>query len=294
MGTLAPRIRVGAPGPARRRAGRPREAKRLQEGKKTPETPGWVELIEGDSHYDSGRLARKAGQGSRLAAFLCMLTLRYPLSTGIGLQSSREVVAIEPDCFRAHDVVSEYYGVSTQHTSTMAAPAVLEQFLRRRLPGIQGIPPDLKAELAEGQTAFNVAEAFDRAGAPEKDKGEPAWGAVARMLRETRFVQVFRRLYFMKAALVRPVEDYWNEVREEIAGHRYAPFLETMTTAREAQAKFRQFAERLDLADVEMTETRHDPEPVEPGKAQRPRGVEPRTRARRRDSEHGVHALVAG
>src|SRR5262249_21644072 len=90
----------------------------------------------------------------------------------------------------------------------------------------------------------------------EKDNGEPAWGAVARMLRETRFVQVFRRLYFMKHMWSVPVEDYWNEVREEIAGHRYAPFLETKTTARDAQAKVRQFAERLDLADVEMTE--HD------------------------------------
>ena len=106
-----------------------------------------------------------------------------------------------------------------------------------------------------GRRFFRPQALFDKAGAPEADQGEPCWGAVGRMIRETRFEHVFRRLYFMKVLWSVPVDDFWNEVREEIAGHRYSGYLESMTGARDARAKFQQFAERLDLTDIETTET---------------------------------------
>ncbi len=230
------------------------EAKQKEPGKKPPETPGWIGLIDAYAHYDSGRLARDEGPKNKLAALLCMLSLGYPRATGIGLQSAKDVVALQGDCFRAHDVMSEFPGVSTQLMTTMIAPQSLEQLLLEKLPGLEGIPADVKRQLANRQAAFAAAAIFDKAGAPELDTGEPAWGAVARMIRETRFVHIFRRLYFMKYMWAVPVEEYWNEVRPEIGGHRYSPFLEIMTTAPDALAKFRQFAERMDLADIEMTE----------------------------------------
>jgi tetratricopeptide (TPR) repeat protein len=230
------------------------EAQQKEPGKKPPETPGWIGLIDAYAHYDSGRLAREEGPKNKLAAFLCMLSLGYPRQTGVGLQSAKDVVALQGDCFRAHDVASEFPGVSTQHMTTMIAPQALEQLLFEKLPGLEGIPAHVKRQLVKGKVPFAAAAIFDKAGAPEVDTGEPAWGALARMIRETRFVHVLRRLFFMKYRWAVPVDEYWNEVRPEIGGHRYSPFLEIMTPAPDAQAKFRQFAERLDLADVETTE----------------------------------------
>ncbi len=122
------------------------------------------------------------------------------------------------------------------------------------MPGLEGMPADVKGQLANRGTIFAAAAVFDKAGAPENDTGEPAWGALARMIRETRFVHVFRRLYFMKHFWGVPVDEYWNEVRAEIVGHRYSPFLEIMTANEGRWARFRQFAERMDLADIETTE----------------------------------------
>ena len=200
------------------------EAKQTAPGKKPPEMPGWIGLIDAYAHYDSGRLARAEGPKNKLAALLCMLSLGYPRATGIGLQSAKDVVALQVDCFRAHDVMSEFPGVSTQHMTTMIAPRRSSNCSSRSCPGLEGIPADVKRQLANRQPAFAAAAIFDKAARPEVDTGEPAWGAVARMIRETRFVQIFRRLYFMKYFWGVPVEEYWNEVRRKSAAIATALF----------------------------------------------------------------------
>ncbi len=230
-------------------------AKEKAKGPNAPETPEWVELIDAYSHYDSGLLARKAGPKAKLASLLCMLTLTYPRTTAIGLQSATDVVALQADCFRAHDAMSDFHGVSTQHMTTMIAPAALTQFVFEKLPGLEELPAKLKEQLANGGTVFQAGAMFDKAGAPDADSDEPSWGAVGRMIRETRFVQIFRRLYFMKVLWSVPVDDFWHDAREEVAGHRYSGYLESMTSAQDSRAKFQQFAERLDLTDIETTET---------------------------------------
>ena len=206
-------------------------AKEKAKAPNPPETPEWVEVIDAFSHYDSGFLARKEGPKAKLAALLCMLSLSYPRSTAIGLQSATDVVALQGDCFRHHDAMTDFFGVSTQHMTTMIAPAALEQFVFEKLLGLEEIPANLKEQLANRQAVFQAAALFDKAGAPEADQGEPCWGTVGRMIRETRFEHVFRRLYFMKVLWSVPVDDFWNEVREEIAGHRYSGYLESMTGA---------------------------------------------------------------
>ena len=102
---------------------------------------------------------------------------------------------------------------------------------------------------------MQVAELFDKAGRAENDAGEPAWGAVAHSIRETRFVQIYRRVYFMRMMWSVPTDEYWNEVRLDVAGHRYLPYLESLALiAPDVAERFYQFADKIDLADVEPTE----------------------------------------
>ena len=149
-------------------------AKEKAQGKKTPETPEWVELIDAYAHYDSGSLAQKEGPKTKLAALLCMLTLSFPRTTAIGLQSAGDVVALQPDCFRAHDAMSDFHGVSTQHMTTMIAPAALEQFVYEKLPGLEGVPASVKDLLANKLPVFQTAVLFDKAGEVDTDVGEPS------------------------------------------------------------------------------------------------------------------------
>ena len=69
--------------------------------------------------------------------------------------------------------------------------------------------------------------ALDRAGRPPGDAGEPSWGVLAHLVRETRFVQVYRRLDFLRLRLSVPADDFWEQARPDVAGHRYRRFLET-------------------------------------------------------------------
>ena len=60
------------------------------------------------------------------------------------------------------------------------------------------------------------------------------------MIRETRFVQVFRRLYFFKYMLCVPADEVWHEVRSDVADRRYQPYLERLAVSgREAAARLK-------------------------------------------------------
>ena len=97
-----------------------------------------------------------------------------------------------------------------------------------------------------------MAEALDKAAAPGVDNGELSWGVLAHLIRETRFVLVWRRLKFMKEMWGVPVDEYWNQVRSDVAAHRYLPFLETYALPpRESWPKFLAFIDRVELTDLQ-------------------------------------------
>ena len=51
-----------------------------------------------------------------------------------------------------------------------------------------------------------------------------------------------------------PVDEYWNEVKADVASHRYRPYLETLALpAQVSVPAFQQFAERFDLSGIELT-----------------------------------------
>jgi len=232
------------------------EAKRRAEIKGAPSAPDWLEVVDAFARYDSARLARVQGPQRKLAAMLRMFTLAFPRTTAVGLHAAEDVVILQPYCFRAHDAMSDFFGVSTQHVTTMIGPQALEHFIAKKLPAVEELPTSVKDRLDGNRAIVQVAELLDKAGAPESDAGEPAWGAMGHMIRETRFVQVFRHLYFMKVMLVVPVNDVLNEVRSDVAGHRYRPYLESLAVpGRNTAESFQKFADGLDLIDIETTES---------------------------------------
>ena len=187
---------------------------------------------------------------------LRMFTLAFPRKTSVGLHAANDVVNMEPYCFRAHDTMSEFFGVSTQHVTTMIGPLGLEHFVSRRIPAVEELPANVKERLLGNHTTMQVAAILDKAGALESDAGEPAWGTMGHLIRETRFVQVFRRLYFMKYMLSAPADEVWNEVRSDVADHRYRPYLESLAIPnRDTTERLQKFADGLNLIDVETTES---------------------------------------
>ena len=192
-------------------------AKQKMASKDSSSTPDWVDVIDAFSRFQSARLTRIQGPQKKLAALLRMLTLAFPRTTSAGLHAANDVVDMEPYCFRAHDGMSEFFGVSIQHVTTVIGPQGLDHFISKRIPATEDLPANVKVHPSDTRTSVQVAALLDRAGAPESDAGEPAWSALGHMIRETRFVQVFRRLYFFKYMLCAPADEVWHEVRSDVA-----------------------------------------------------------------------------
>ena len=75
------------------------------------------------------------------------------------------------------------------------------------------------------------------------------------LIRETRFLQVYRRLDFLQRQLSVPVGEFWNESRLAVADHRFYPFLESLAApSAESQRAMDEFLNHLDVMDLEPVE----------------------------------------
>ena len=225
------------------------------DAKGSPTAPDWLDLVDAYCHYDPVLLAKKAGRQAKLAKLLRMFVLAFPRSSAAGLKAAQEVVLLEPYCFEAHNIISDFMGVSTQHVAATIWAQALEQFVATKLGTIELLPSSVRDHLQEKPEIARLAELFDKAGTVGNDMGEPSWGSIGRMLRETRFVQVYRRLYFIKSMLAAPAGDYWREVEQDFTGHRYRRYLEILGLPDpEWVDGFRKFEDEFDLVDLEPIE----------------------------------------
>ena len=155
----------------------------------------------------------------------------------------------------AHDVMYKVGGVSNLHVATMLAPQILTEIVPRRIRAIDTLPESVRVPIDRNAGEVALVDALERAGRPEEDSGEPSWAVLGYLIRETRFVQVQHRLYFMRYWWSVPVEEFWDEARPLVAGHRYQPYLLTLAlgTPQADRAFADSFGEAL-LPDLEFTE----------------------------------------
>ena len=228
------------------------EMAKKAETKDSAPAPEWLDLVDAYSHYDVQRLARAGGSQAKLARLLRAVALEVPFSTVAGLKAAEEVVLLQPYCFRAHDLMCEYAGVANQHATNMMGPQALEKFLSAELGRLDALPGTVREQLQATPGFARAAELIETEGTPAIDMGEPSWGVIAQMIRETRFVQVFRHLNFFATMLAAPADEYWKQVRDDVASHRYRPYLEILALPEQSWAEsFRQFGDQIDLADIE-------------------------------------------
>ena len=206
------------------------ESARKQPGD-TKADPAWLDLIDAFARCDTKRLEGREGPGANLAALLRMIALEYPSGRAINVQASRAVMTLAPLCFRACDAMCQGQGVSTQHVSTVLGPQVLAQLFPEDLKTVESLPGNVRLALGKDLSVRELADLLQKAGHPDRDSGEPSWSVLAHLIRETQFVQTWRRLHFMTVMWSVPVDEYWNTVKGDVASHRYEPYLETLAVA---------------------------------------------------------------
>lgn len=233
------------------------EARKLAEAKRPaarPAPPGWVPLVDALCRYDYRALdeARaRGGPDDELAAMFYLLSVEQPARSGIALRAARSVLDSSPECFRAYAILCEGGGISALHFATTAAPEALSKRIPRRIATLPGVPAPAR-QAAERPDEVAMTGALDDAAMADDDRAEPSWSALARMVRENRFLFTFRRLYFMAVQWSVPTDEYWDGARLLVAEHRFRPLLEAFVSSEDGP-DLRAFADKMDTTDLDMS-----------------------------------------
>ncbi|HLA84179.1 MAG TPA: hypothetical protein VJL29_05255 [Thermoguttaceae bacterium] len=180
-------------------------------------------------------------------------------------EAAMRAVKAMPECYRAHDFLCNYSGVGVGHHATLAGIVTMGQKLYGRLAAMPDLPPQvqkliahqvaatsplaklsgsqplsppeecqLRGELiallmdANDQTT-NQADASEAAAEPihRNDRGEPSWATLGYLIRETSFLQVFRRARFMKRSLGVSADSFLAHIAALVAHHPFRAYIET-------------------------------------------------------------------
>jgi len=231
------------------------EAKTLDKDAKEPApVQDWVEMLDAYLNFKLDRLNAVKGPHARLAAFLKMAALEFPRRTRVGADAARAVIEADPDCCLAYDIVCDGDNLGDLHEMTLRAPEAFGRLLPGSLKAVADLPPPVRARLDDSADEDEAVEAISAAGKPGVDAGEPSWGVLAHLIREARFVHVWRRLVFMAYKWAVPVQEFWEQARGLVAGHRYRPYLDSIAEPRAGLRPFVAFLDKFDLGDVELTQ----------------------------------------
>ena len=244
--------------------------------------PGWVALdrrLDCATRLTSSPTANQ-GPDAELAALLRLLTLEHPPHTDVALRAARAAIEANPECFRAHDALCEVSGVANLHIATTLAPEVLSKSVPRRIAAIPGLP-DAARKAAERLDEVAMTRALDDASVPAGDPAEPSWGALAKIVRETRFAFTCRRLDFMSKHVERTDRRLLGG-SPAAGGNTPLPSPARIVCYRARQPGFKGF-----MADLDTTDLGFSSMPLDQA------GRDRRTRTRRRHKLNGIVMLLA-
>jgi tetratricopeptide (TPR) repeat protein len=221
---------------------------------RTPGPPAWGALIEAYSSADISRMTVARGPLSALAAMLRLASLEHPVMPDLTLLAAKDVLALEPDCYRAADAMCRVGGVINLHQATTVGMETLTKTLPATLRDLESLPAAVRQLLDNpdgGESA--LYKAFRRAAAPGADGGEPSWAVLGRLISETRFVQVYRRLNFLVVGLGVNPGEFWVTWAQAVAEHPYRPFMWSILELTPQSTNTRlDLIEHLDVANLQI------------------------------------------
>ena len=155
----------------------------------------------------------------------------------------------------AYDVMAINGELGDSHFATAQGPETFSQRLPAKLKSVDALPQTVRQPLETDGEVTTLIDALSKAGAPAQDLGEPSWGVLAQIRAEVQFMQVLRRLTFMRDGWAVPVDDYWASVDRTVSRHRFFLYLQSIALPpQEAHIALVRLGEMLDPDDLEVKE----------------------------------------
>jgi len=127
--------------------------------KQRPPRPGWVALLDAYCRYDIEKLGTELDhpEHGQLAALLQYHAVEMAGNRRWALQTAATTLEKIPNCFRVHDGVCAFAGVSVSHLSTLAPFQILARTLYKQVHEMPGLPESVRGlakRPADGQADF--------------------------------------------------------------------------------------------------------------------------------------------
>jgi tetratricopeptide (TPR) repeat protein len=225
--------------------------------------PSWVDIISAFCRYDTKSLKPNWNRGENAELMGLLETVANELAMNGDLIVTKAMAMLEktPECYRLYNVVCRFGGVIVGHPGTTVCFQVFREKSYRRLGKIPGMLEAVKRVIENGSpgqgTLSTLAAPYDEdpsseflmrrvliaalfaAGRTAKtgqnipeenapiavDRGEPSWATLGLLIRETSFVQVWRRIYFEANMLCVAPDDSLKEFKPLYADHPYGECL---------------------------------------------------------------------
>jgi beta-lactamase regulating signal transducer with metallopeptidase domain/tetratricopeptide (TPR) repeat protein len=164
------------------------------------------------------------------------------------IEKALDVLENVPECYRVYDGLCGLAGVRVSHSCTIDNQATLGENLYRRIAGMAGVPEPV-LEIANqprstpgplddmlGPVGLGFEEEFRARArliealseAEESDAGgEPSWACLGHLVSELSFLQVWRRVHFIRYCFGDSADDFLQTAEPLIAGHPHRAFLST-------------------------------------------------------------------
>ena len=219
--------------------------------KDRPARPDWVDLVDAYVRYDVPKLAAAADHPEHgpLASLLHFHAVDLSGGGRWIVQTGGTTLSKIPECYRVHDAVCRFGGVSVQHLATVAPATILGRTLYGRVRKMPGLPEAVRREADARQAAQDKGKTDrgdddspgmkDEFGARVKlmaalrgaanDAGEPSWTALGDLIQELSFVHVWQRTRFLDRLLSVSPDDFLKTAEPLVANHPYRVGLEALS-----------------------------------------------------------------
>jgi hypothetical protein len=216
----------------------------------------WKEALELYCRFDTRKLTMLADPSTReLAAFFRYLTVEHSGSNALIVNAAYAMLRANPECYCVYNALWKIHGVSVLHEATKAGPQTLARTIYARISTMPGLPHNLSAVLKNGEGAAEIVRrpTVVQACVEEsaRDRGEPAWGVLGRMIEDITFVQTVMRADFMKHVWGVDTADYVREVLPLVAAHPYHATIEALGLDQEREGdRIKALLKDINIADV--------------------------------------------
>lgn len=221
--------------------------------------PAWARLIAPVSRFDAEaleQLAKKEPSVRPLALWSLFCNKRTLGAHGSFHKVAMAALASDPDAYGAYSaLVNLYYSLGDQRYGASRGPMALGQVLLKRLAEVQQLPESLhdalpgnNAELRqlveklkdnyEGDpflpTPNWVVHELREADATAPAPREPSWDSLASLIAEEQFIMAVSYCTSLQNATESDLTGPVAALAQLVAGHRYAPYVETYALPRSA------------------------------------------------------------